>query len=329
MIRKDYFVSVVALMHNDADVLHDFISEVVEILQKHFAFYELVLVDNGSRDSTRNDIENELKKKAGIRYIRLSREYDEEIAIGAAIDTVIGDVVVILSLHTDPPHLLPSLIEKAFQSKRSIIGVAKNEYLRYGFFAHVFLKFFRWYCARFLKFNQHPYATSLRVLSRREVNFLTHMKEKHRSVHLLDLYTGIPSEYFSYQTINRKNTYTSSPFIGVLRKCRNIIVSNSYYPLRLVIYTAIGAAILDFLYVLYIIFIYFFKNKVVEGWTTTSMQISVLFFLLFLLIIVLAEYLGKIIRDGNGQPAYYLIEEKSSVVSTAYEQTLNIVKDSL
>ena len=84
--RSDDFVSVVAPISNDADIIDAFVAETVGVLEANYANYELLLVDDGSRDSSSERLSSVLVRFRCIRVVRLSRRYGTEIAIAAGLD---------------------------------------------------------------------------------------------------------------------------------------------------------------------------------------------------------------------------------------------------
>src|SRR5688572_7385836 len=111
MPKADVFVSVVAVLRSYARFLPEFVAEVYAALDVHYANFELVLVDNGSRDETPQLIRQLLKKYKCARYLRLSRRLKAETAVMAGLDAAIGDYVITLHPEFDPPGEIPALVE--------------------------------------------------------------------------------------------------------------------------------------------------------------------------------------------------------------------------
>src|SRR5206468_2184236 len=109
---SDCFVSVVAPLHDDADIVEGFVRDVLAVVSAEYANYELVLVDDGSGDDTSARVTRLLSEERCIRLVRLSRRFGRDIAISAALDTVIGDFVVVLVPESDPPELIPAIVEE-------------------------------------------------------------------------------------------------------------------------------------------------------------------------------------------------------------------------
>ena len=99
MVKADVFVSVVAVLRSYARFLPAFVDEVYRTLDEHYTNFELVLIDNGSRDETPQVVRELLKVHKCIRYVRLSRRMKPETAVMAGLDAAIGDFVV--SIHPE------------------------------------------------------------------------------------------------------------------------------------------------------------------------------------------------------------------------------------
>ena len=103
MPKADVFVSVVAVLRSYARFLPAFVDEVYRTLDEHYTNFELVLIDNGSRDETPQVVRELLKVRKCIRYVRLSRRMKPETAVMAGLDAAIGDYVVSIHPEFDPP----------------------------------------------------------------------------------------------------------------------------------------------------------------------------------------------------------------------------------
>jgi dolichol-phosphate mannosyltransferase len=325
---SDVFVSVVAPLEDDADVLPDFVREVMEVLEGAYANFELVLVNDGSRDRTPAVVDGLLKQHRCLRYLRLSRRFGREVAIAAGLDTVIGDYTVVMIPESDPPALVPELVRRA-RAGRGVVygrieGAAKEPlWSRAG--AAVF-----WSIARRVLGIEAPRgATYFQALSRQAVNALTRIREKYRSLRLLTTIAGYEAEAVPYAPLARRRAPKSRGFFESVSLAIGIVVSQSTAPLRIVSGLGLFASALNLAYMLYVLAIYFLKSHVQEGWTTTSLQVSGMFFLLFLILSVLSEYVGRVLEETRDRPLYHLLEERTSNVMVADAERRNVVKESV
>src|SRR6478735_6795414 len=112
MSKADVFVSVVAVLRSYARFLPAFVEEIYRTLDEHYTNFELVLVDNGSRDDTPQVVRDLLKSHKCVRYLKLSRRMKPEMAVMAGLDAAIGDYVITLHPEFDPPAEIPAMVEK-------------------------------------------------------------------------------------------------------------------------------------------------------------------------------------------------------------------------
>lgn len=324
---SDRFVSVIAPLHNDSDIVEAFTVETLEVLRAHYSNYELVFVDDGSKDDTVAKVSALLSKHECMRLMRLSRTYGEEIAISAGLDSVIGDFVVIISPNSDPPRLIPEIVEKAESGYDMVFGIA-NTPARLNLLQRLGSAAFYGYCSKILKLDFPRGATQFRVLTRQAVNALTQIRDRHRYLRYTSHYVGFVIDSFNYDTLNRRNKLRKKGFLEAANLAINVIISSSKHPFRIVTWFGILAGALNMLYVGYIILIYVLKDDVAEGWTTLSLQQAVMFLFIFVILAIVSEYVGHILDETRNRPLYYILDEKTSSVMIVDEHRRNVVRQS-
>ena len=200
--RADVFVSAVAVLRSYARFLPAFADEVIRTLDAHYTNFELVLVDNGSRDDTPAVVRELLKRHRCVRYLRLSRRMKAETAAVAGLDAAIGDFVVTLHPEFDPPAELPAMVERCRGGADVVIGSAPfptppgvlYRLLRWGF-----VRSARW----LLKMDPVRGSTGYRVLSRAAVNALTRVRQRRRFFDLLASDIGFTTATHRYRFVSR------------------------------------------------------------------------------------------------------------------------------
>ena len=327
MERSDCFVSVVAPLHNDARIVKPFIEDVMQVLRNHFANYELVLVDDGSTDNTSIVVSSLLRDYECIRLINLSRSFGMDVAISSGLDSVIGDFVVVMIPESDPPKLIPQLIETARDGKDILIGIRRDRHDE-PFWMKAGANLFYWLCRTFFKIPLIQNSTQFRVLSRQVVNAITQVRDKSRYLRLLGAYVGYRSDTFTYDFIYRYRHRRLKGLLELLDTALQIIVVNSVRPLRFASYIGLFASVLNIFYIVYIALVYLLKEQVAEGWMTLSFQNAIMFFFVSMVLTILSEYVGFIFDRLKGWPAYYVAGEQNSSVLIADRERRNIVQES-
>jgi glycosyltransferase involved in cell wall biosynthesis len=327
LAKLDTFISVIAAFHDDAALVEPFIRETAGLLSERYTHYEILLIDDGSRDNTVAKITGLLTQLPNLRLIRLSRRFGTDIALTSGLESAIGDYVVTLIPKTDPPVLIPSLIEDCRQGKEMLFGVRVAETsgsgpLRWATSAFYLLaeKVFR------LSILRH--ATYFQVYSRQALNSVVRVKDKTRYLRLISAILGFSNRTFTYQPIQRAGDEPDRSWADSFTLALGLLTAHSANPLRVVSLTGLLASVLNLLYAFYILSVYLLKPHVAEGWTTLSLQTAGLFFWVLLILTVLSEYIGRILGELKDRPLYFTLEEKNSSVLTPDAERRNIVNAS-
>jgi hypothetical protein len=162
--------------------------------------------------------------------------------------------------------------------------------------------------------------------SRRALNAITRLKSKSRFILYDSRVVGYRRVLFEYDPAVRPGARTDEEswidaFVGRMQ----MVVANSLLPLRLATFLGLCASVLNLLYLGYILAVVFFKQQVAEGWLTTSLTHTVMFLFLFVILSILAEYIGQILQESKDQPLYFVEQENASAVSSYDRTRLNVV----
>jgi glycosyltransferase involved in cell wall biosynthesis len=317
------FVSVVCRLRDDAALVESLISELSSVLRAHYENYEIVLVDDGSVDGTSARVKELLSRFECVRLLRLSRKFGLDVALTAGLESAIGDYVVTLSPGMDPPALIPEMIALAQRENAAVYGLAlrRSRPLLHRLGARVF----HWACRRLLELPLQPGATHFRVLSRQAVNAIVEIKDNYRYLRALTPYIGYATRTFPYTPLAEPR---EESLLDAADTAIAVVVSNSSRPLRFVSWLAVVASAVNVAYIGYVFLVNVFKHSVAEGWTTLSLQNAGMFFLLFLILAVVTEYVGRILNETRERPLYYIAEEANSSVLNPGRDLRNVVTDS-
>ena len=326
---SDCFVSVVAPLWNDADIVEEFVAETTHVLRENYANYELVLVDDGSTDDTVKVVGDLLQRYESIRLICLSRRFGGEIAIAAGFDSVIGDFIVVMQPASDPPALIPEIVERARRGAEIVYGIRKQRapeppLIRLG------VRLYYWLVNRVLGMHLPRNASDFRVFSRRSMNAILQIKDRLRYLRTFSSYVGYATQPFEYLALQRRAKPRSRGLFESVNLAISVIVSNTTRPLRLVSWLGLLMSCLSVLYAAYVVAVYFLlRGEIVAGWATQSLQTSGMFFVLFLILAVLCEYIDRLLGETQDRPLYYILDERNSSVLIHDTDRKNVVTDSV
>lgn len=325
--RRDAFVSVVAPVRNETGYVVAFVREIHAVLAGHFSNYEVIVVDDGSTDGTSAVLLPVLKELDGIRLLRLSRSFGREAAVLAGLDSSIGDYIVVMLAESDPVALVPDMVERCRRGSGVVVGVERQPPIRSAM-ARLASGFFHWYCRRHLGLELHPGSRLFRVFSRSALNAILQIKDRVRNLRHLSGMVGFDADSFPYDPIWRRGLPVRRRLAEDLSEGINVILANSRHPLRAVTALGLAASLLNLAYMVYILVIFFSKTNVAPGWTTLSLQQGVMFFLIFVILTVLSEYVGLVLWETRERPVYFVVREEQSNLSLKAAERRNVVSES-
>jgi glycosyltransferase involved in cell wall biosynthesis len=326
-MKADVFVSVVAVLRSYARFLPAFIDDVYRILESRYTNFELVLIDNGSRDETPRIVREALKSKKCVRYVRLSRRMSAETAIMAGLDAAIGDYVVTLHPEFDPPAEIPAMVDACRDGAEVVLGVAPFPHPPSAFYRFLRTAFYR-FARTALGVEPVRINSVYRCLSRAAVNALTRVRRRRRFFGQLAAEIGLSIATHPYEFVSRSGKEPRVNLRRAARTAASMAVNHSAAPMRLVSLLGLVGSFLSLVYSLYVVGVYFFKQDVVPGWTTLSLQVSGLFFLVFIMLTLIGEHLGRLIDEAVDRPLYHVREEQSSSIMLADLTRKNVMNQS-
>ena len=320
---SNIFVTVVLVADEYAENVDARVKQLATLLRKRYANYEILLVDNGLPQEELRVVRDLLPKVACIRILRLSRSHDTDTAIFAGVEASIGDYVCTL-YNADPIELVPEFLDRA-KDDDIVFGIARN-LKRKNYIEERGARLIYWYSKRFLHINIPRGSTYFICMNRAAANALTRSGRFMRHIRHMGKRVGFRSTNFSYDLPEGNEVYTHvSP--GTLWSRAIDLVSNySNHPLRVVTYFGLLAGLLNIVYGVYVVIVNLSDANVERGWTSLSLQSSLMFFILFLIMALLAEYIGKILNETQQEPPYHIMQELSSTVSIADETRRNVTK---
>jgi glycosyltransferase involved in cell wall biosynthesis len=293
------FVSIVAPLEGEGGAaVQAFVDETVAVLRGLVTHYEIILVDDHSEDDSVERVRTMLTRYDFVRLLRLSRHFGEETAIAAGLDVAIGDYVIVMLPNMDPPSLIPEFLERARSGGDIVYGVRehrKNEPVWYRTGA----RFFYWVINDVLGAEMPEDSTQFRCMTRQVVNAVTQIRDPDRYLRVLTSYIGFRKVPFPYAPINRNGRPTVRPKGEAIALARGLIIDHTSLPLRFVAWAGVVIAVVSLDYQ---------------------------FFVLALVLAVMAEYLSGVLRRLRSRPAYYVSEEANSSVLLREERT-NVVDD--
>ncbi len=310
-IHKDTMLSVVAPCYNEEEVIGEFIIRTVEVLEENFHNYELLLVDDGSKDSTVEKIAEFQRKNSNIRLIRFSRNFGKEAAVTAGLEHSNGEVVVMLDCDLqDPPSLIPSLVKK-LDDGYDIVSAQHTMRRKETWIKKSTSKLFYRLAAHMTGLTIPDTVGDYRVMRRKVVDAVTSVKDNVRYMKMIYAYVGFRNATVLYEREPRFAGYTKYNYPRLIQAALDAIISFSDKPLRYISLMSLGVSAFALLLTIYVIAYKILMGNtaaIANGWTSLVVLINMLFCLLFAFLAVISEYISRILRESKNRPLYFAEE---------------------
>jgi dolichol-phosphate mannosyltransferase len=301
-------LSVVVPVFDEEANLPELRARLTATLERWGGSFEVVLVDDGSRDGSFERMAAFAREDPRYRAVRLSRNFGHQMALTAGVDSARGRRVAVIDADLqDPPEVLIDMLAKADEGYEVVYAVrAARE--GEGFFkratAHLFYRLMR----RWTNVEIPLDSGDFRLLGPRAVASFRSLRERHRFVRGLTAWVGYRQTGVPYVRAPRARGETHYPLRKMLRFALDAITSFSYVPLQLATWLGFTVSLSAFLYIAVVIVLKILGINE-RGWTTLMGWILLLGGVQLMLIGVLGEYLGRIYDEVKGRPLYLVAEE--------------------
>jgi glycosyltransferase involved in cell wall biosynthesis len=302
-------VSVLIPMYNEQEVLPALFERLNSLMDSQPNYdWEVLLVNDGSRDNTLVLAMNAHAKDARYRYIDLSRNYGKEIAMLAGFDNVTGDCVVIMDADLQhPPEVVPDMLREWENGYDDVYGRrltrGKEPWLRKQF-SLLYYKFLQ-------KSTRIPVLENtgdFRLLDRSCIDALTSLREAHRYTKGMYCYIGFKKKDVPFEQGDREAGVSKWNFFKLLSLAAEGITSYTTAPLKLATISGAVVSVVCALYILYIVVKTMFFGEPVQGYPTLMVTILFLGGLQLITLGIMGEYIGRIFNETKNRPTYFIRE---------------------
>ncbi len=303
-------ISIVVPCYNEQEALRCYYEEYQKLVEKmNDVEFELLLIDDGSKDATLQEIKALVEKDNSIRYVSFSRNFGKEAAIYAGLKNATGDFVAIMDADLqDPPSLLPEMYqavkEEGYDSVATRRVTRKGEPPIRSFFARMFYRIMN----KISKTDMVDGARDYRLMNRKFVNALLELGEYNRFSKGLFGWVGFKTKWIEYENIERVAGETKWSFWGLFKYSIEGIVAFSTAPLVLSSLFGVLCCIAAFLFLVFIVVRRLCFGDPVAGWAS---MVSIMLFIggiqLFCMGI-LGQYLAKTYLEAKNRPIYIVGE---------------------
>ena len=270
--------------------------------------YELVLVNDGSRDGTWDMMERLAGEDPHVVAVNLSRNHGHQLALTAGLDLCRGQAILIIDADLqDPPELLPSMLAAMREQEADVVyGVRKSRAGETAFKRATAHGFYR-LLSRATEVDIPLDAGDFRLMSRRALDALLAMPEQARFIRGMVAWIGFRQVPFAYDRAERFAGATKYPFKKMLRFAFDALTGFSSAPLKLASHAGLLLSAGSVLLILYIAYAWI-SGQNIQGWTSLMLVVVVLGAVQMFVLALMGEYIGRLYNEAKRRPLYIIQE---------------------
>lgn len=307
-------ISVVIPMYNEEEVVKTSYLRIQKVLAELKQYdYEMIFVDDGSKDKTLNLLEEIAKENEKVKILSFSRNFGHQVAVTAGIRYITGDAVIIMDADLqDPPELLSEMVALWEEGNEVIYGQRRS---RKGESAFKLLTAKMFYSTlNALSDVEIPKDTGdFRLVDKKVIDVINTMPEHNKFLRGLFSWVGFQQKAYFYEREERKAGKTKYPFRKMWKLASDGIISFSTKPLKIVGGLGCITIVLSIAILIYSLVSYAFHlNHLTPGWTSIMVAITLFSGVQLLSIWIMSEYMARIYDETRHRPEY-IIDKKINI----------------
>ena len=303
--NKAVFISCIVPVFNEEMVATAFIEQLQATLRELADRFEIIVVDDGSRDHTVAKI-LQLPKTYHVKLLGLSRNFGKEIALTAGLEHSSGDVVIMLDADFQHPvESLISFLQRWAEGYDMVYGMRIDRESE-TYIKRNFARLFYWLMQKITKINIPNNAGDFRLMDRCIVDALKQFPERTRFMKGLYAWLGFKSIGVPFEVRDRAAGKSSWRFAKLTELAITGITSFSDVPLRVWGFVGFVISLISLIYAIYIITVTLLYGADLPGFPTLVVAIMFLGGIQLLSIGILGEYIARIFTEVKQRPKYLL-----------------------
>lgn len=303
--------SVVIPVYNEEEVVAASYQRLKKVMGGMGESYELIFVNDGSRDGTVAIIAKLCETDPTVKLIDFSRNFGHQVAITAGMDYASGAAVIVIDADLqDPPEVIPEMAAKWREGFDVVYG-KRAERIGETFFKKCTAKIFYRFLNRMTEVDIPVDTGDFRLIDRKVCQALKSIQERNRYVRGLISWLGFKQTGVAFTREKRFAGQTKYPLKKMLRFAYDAITSFSYKPLKIATYLGMLLSVCSFIYLLVVLYERLFIPGTVPGWASI-LAVNLFFNGIILVILgIIGEYIGRIYDEAKGRPLYIIRDLKN------------------
>jgi dolichol-phosphate mannosyltransferase len=299
--------SIVLPAHNEAENIAPMVAALKTIVAP-LGRAEIVIVDDGSTDGTLTVIRAAAARDANVRYIAFTRNFGHEAALRAGLRAARGQAVVVMDSDFEhPPELIPDLV-KQWQAGFKVVAAQRLDDAAMSPFKRSTSRLYYRLLGTLGDVQLEPGSADFLLLDRVVVDALNAFEDHDLFLRGLVRWLGYPLARVTYQQGRRRHGASKYSLGRMVELAVTGIAAHSVRPLRFAVWLSLGFVLGGLLLVVYSIISFLFVQHTVAGWSSIMAAIAILGAAQLLVLGIIGEYVGRILRETRRRPSYVIAE---------------------
>jgi polyisoprenyl-phosphate glycosyltransferase len=297
--------SIVAPVYNEEGNLHVFYERVAETMNRLDETWELILVNDGSRDGSYDIMQDLATRDGKVRYVNFARNFGHQTAVTAGIDYATGDAVILIDSDLqDPPEVIADLIEQ-WKAGYDVVYAVRAERRGESWFKLATAKMFYRVLYRITDVDIPLDTGDFRLMDRQVADVLRQMREHNRFIRGMTSWAGFKQTGVEYVRHAREWGETKYPLRKMLNFALDAVTSFSFFPLQIMAYASSFLAMVAILVAIVISALRLsFGEEFFGGQATTIVLLLLLSSFQLFFLFLMGQYIARIYDETRGRPLY-------------------------
>lgn len=301
--------SVIIPIYNEELNIPNLVTRLRPVVEKTGMSYELLFVNDGSRDNSLKLIKALSMADEHVRYIDFSRNFGHQIAVTAGIDNCKGKIIAIIDADLqDPPELMLEMIPLIKEGNEVVYAKRRSRKDKNVFKKFAYKTFYR-LLARISNVDVPLDTGDFRIMTRKVAEVLKNMPEQHKFLRGQIAWLGFKQTFVEYDRDARAAGEPGYTYKKLFRLAFDGITGFSNMPLRVATIMGFVVSGISALLIIYALFSYFFFSNIMpRGWTSTMIAISFIGGVQLICLGIIGEYISRLQTDIRNRPLYIINE---------------------
>ena len=298
-------ISIVTPVYNEEDNVVFFHEEITKVMKTTGMDYELIYVNDGSKDRTDELIRELAEKDSHVRAITFARNFGHQTAITCGMDFARGDAVITMDGDMQhPPELIPLLLEK-WKDGYDIVQTIRTSTEDSGFIKKITSAGYYKVINSISKTPVTPGGSDFRLMNRKSLDVFLRFREHARFIRGIVGGLGFKQTTIKFEAPARHAGVSKFSMNKMLHFAIDGILTNSTTPLRAAFYAGAVSGFIGILLILHVLYSYLVGNTV-PGWATMTILIAFFGSANLVGLGIIGEYIGRIYEESKNRPLYWI-----------------------